>query len=153
MKRYIKYFLVTALLFSFSACKEEFLEFVPEDQATVNGWYRNAGEIRQATASLYGRPWFGYNDVFSWCAGDLLAGDMHHNWDQEGQFFYLSYNENNTHIGAGWQSLYDVISFANLIIDDMPAIAGSYGVAAAEINKGLAEARFFRGFCYYLIAE
>src|SRR6187549_2267634 len=118
MKRYIKNFLATALVISVSACSDSFLEFVPEDQAAVGSWYRNAKEIRQATASLYGRPWFGYNDVFGWCASDLLSGDMHHNWDQEGQFFYVSYNEQNRHIGVGWRGLYDVISFANPIIDD-----------------------------------
>ncbi|HTF20148.1 MAG TPA: RagB/SusD family nutrient uptake outer membrane protein [Chryseolinea sp.] len=153
MKRYIKYFLITALTISFSACKEEFLEFVPEDQATVDAWYRNENEIRQSTASLYGRPWFGFNDEFGWLAGDLMAGDMHHNWDQEGQFFYLSYNENNSYIGDGWQGLYDVISYANLIIDDMPVIAGRYGVSEGIINAGLAEARFMRGMAYFLLTE
>jgi starch-binding outer membrane protein, SusD/RagB family len=153
MRRYSKYILMLALTFSFSACKEDFLEFIPEDQATVNAWYRNAEEVRQSTAALYGRPWFGFNDVFSWAAGDLMAGDMHHNWDQEGQFFYLSYNENNSHIRDGWQGLYDVISFANLVIDDMPTIAKGYGVSEADINKGLAEARFFRGVCYFYLVE
>ena len=68
MKRYIKYLLATSLIFSFSACQDSFLEFVPEDQATVGSWYRNEEEILQATASLYGRPWFSFNDVFGWCA-------------------------------------------------------------------------------------
>lgn len=153
MKRYIKYFLITVLTVSFSACKEEFLEFVPEDQATVDAWYRNENEIRQSTASLYGRPWFGFNDEFGWVAGDLMAGDMHHNWDQEGQFFYLSFNENNSYIGDGWQGLYDVISYANLIIDDMPVIAGRYGVSEGVINAGLGEARFMRGMAYFLLTE
>lgn len=153
MKRYIKYFLLTAVTLSLGACKDEFLEYVPLDQATVDGWYRNDREIRQSTASLYGRPWFGYNDQFSWLAGDLMAGDMHHNWDQEGQFFYLSYNENNNYIGNGWQGLYDVISYANLIIDDMPVIAGRYGVSESTINAGLGEARFMRGMAYFLLTE
>lgn len=153
MKKYTKFFFAVTLAVSIGACTEEFLEFVPEDQATVNGWYRSEAEIRQTTAALYGRPWFGYNDVFSWVAGDLMAGDMHHNWDQEGQFFYLSYNENNTHLGAGWQGLYDVISYANLIIDDMPTIAGNHGVDEGVVNEGLGEARFFRGVAYFLLAE
>jgi hypothetical protein len=153
MKKYTKYFFATALTIFLSACSEDFLEFVPEDQATVNGWYRSEGEIRQSTAALYGRPWFGFNDVFGWAAGDLMAGDMHHNWDQEGQFFYLSYNENNSHIGDGWQGLYDVISYANLIIDDMPTIAATHGVEEGVVNEGLGEARFFRGVAYYLLAE
>ncbi|MBX2899160.1 MAG: RagB/SusD family nutrient uptake outer membrane protein [Cyclobacteriaceae bacterium] len=153
MKKNLKYLFAFALTFTLVSCGVDFLEFVPEDQATVNGWYRSEAEIRQSTASMYGRPWFGFNDVFSWAAGDLMAGDMHHNWDQEGQFFYLSYNENNSHIGDGWQGLYDVISYANLIIDDMPAIASGYGVSQAVINRGLGEARFFRGFSFFLLAE
>jgi hypothetical protein len=78
---------------------------------------------------------------------------MHHNWDQEGQFFYVSYNEQNRHIGDGWRGLYDVISFANPIIDDMPAIARGYKVSEKDINAGLAEARFMRAFAYFLLVE
>src|SRR6478735_2701765 len=74
-------------------------EYIPEDQPTVNAWYHNAEEIRKSTASLYGRVWWGVNDQFSWLAGDVMAGDMHHNWDQEGQFFYMSFNESNQYIG------------------------------------------------------
>lgn len=153
MKQYIK--ITLAVLFSFQllSCQEEFLEFVPEDQPTVDAWYKSAGEIKQATAALYGNPWFQFNDVLSWCVGDLLAGDMFHNWDQEGQFFYASFNENNVHIANGWQSLYDVISFANLVIDDMPPIAEANGVSTADIDAGLAEARFFRAAAYYYLVE
>lgn len=153
MKRYIKYFLMTALAFSFSACKEGFLEFVPQDQATVSGWYRNVDEIRQQTASLYGRVFWTVNDQFTWLAGDLMSGDMYHNWTDEGQFFYMSFNENNQYLAQGWRGFYNVISFSNQIIDDMPAIAQSYGVAQADIDRGLGEARFMRGFAYYNLAE
>lgn len=153
MKKYTKYFLTTVLLVVFSACSEDFLEYVPEDRPTVNSWYRNEGEIRQATASLYGRVWWSINDQFSWLTGDVMAGDMHHNWDAEGQFFYMSFNESNQYIGQGWQGFYDVISFANLIIDDMPTIAAGYGVDQTVINEGLGEARFMRGMCYFMLVE
>jgi len=153
MKRIMKYIFLTAIITLMSACSEAFLEYVPQDQATVAGWYRNAGEIRQSTAALYSRPWFGFEDEFGWLAGDLLAGDIHHNWDQEGQFFYNSYNENNNYVAGGWQGLYDVISFANLIIDDMPSVAKGYGVSDDVINAGLGEARFFRGAAYFYLVE
>lgn len=153
MKTYINNILLCLFLFLSSACSEEFLEFVPEDQSTVAGWYRDADEIRQATASLYHDPWFGYQDQFGWLAGDLLAGDMHHNWDQEGQFFYVSFDQSNPYINGGFQGLYNVISYANLIIDDMPAIASGYGVDQAVIDAALGEARFFRGAAYYLLVE
>ncbi|MEP0367410.1 MAG: RagB/SusD family nutrient uptake outer membrane protein [Cyclobacteriaceae bacterium] len=153
MKNYLKIILAVLLTIQLTSCEDEFLEFVPQDQATVDAWYRSSDEIRQGTAALYGRPWFQFNDVLSWCVGDLLAGDIYHNWDLEGQFFYGSFNENNTHIGNGWQSLYDVISFANLILDDMPVIARGNGVSEADIAAGMAEARFFRGLAYYYLVE
>ncbi|HEY3406153.1 MAG TPA: RagB/SusD family nutrient uptake outer membrane protein, partial [Ohtaekwangia sp.] len=129
------------------------LEFVPQDQATVNGWYRNRTEIRQSTAALYGRVWWSVNDQFSWLTGDVMSGDMHHTWDVEGQFFYMSFNETNQYIGQGWQGFYDVISYANLIIDDMPGIAKSNGVDDATINAGLGEAHFMRGIAYFMLTE
>ncbi len=153
MKKIYKYFMVTALTFSSIACSDQFLEYVPQDQATVGAWYRNATEIRQATAAMYGRPWWEFTDVFQWCAGDLLAGDMYHTWEAEGEFFKNSYSAGNRHILDGWRGLYNVISYSNLIIDDMPAIAGGYGVGQNVINAGLAEARFFRGVSYFLLAE
>src|SRR6188768_857361 len=152
MKKNIKY-LLAVLAFSFSACQDDFLEFVPEDQATVDGWYRTESEIRQSTAALYGRVWWSVNDQFSWLAGDVMAGDMHHNWDVEGQFFYMSYGESNQYIGQGRQGFYDVISYANLIIDDMPGIAKSNGVDQSIINAALGEARFMRGTAYYMLTE
>lgn len=153
MKKYIKHILVTMLVILSAGCSEDFLEYVPEDKATVASWYHNATEIRQATASLYGRVWWSVNDQFSWLAGDVMAGDIHHNWDAEGQFFYMSFNESNQYIGQGWQGLYDIISFANLIIDDMPVVASGYGVSADVINAGLGEARFMRGIAYFLLVE
>jgi starch-binding outer membrane protein, SusD/RagB family len=153
MKRYIKHFLATVLIFLFSSCTEEFLDFVPETQATVASWYRNDQEIRQATASLYGRPWWSYTDVFQWVAGDLLPGDVYHDWDEEGAFFMVSQNEANRHLLDGWRGLFNVVSYANLIIDDMPPVASGYGVSQNVIDAGIAEARFFRAAAYYQLVE
>ncbi len=153
MKRYIKQIAATVILVSLGACSEDFLTYAPEDQATVNNWYRSETEIKQATASLYGRPWWAFTDVFQWVAGDLLPGDVIHDWDEEGAFFMGSYNESNRHLLDGWRGLYDVISYSNLIIDDMPGIASGYGVSQQVINAGLGEARFFRASAYFQLAE
>lgn len=153
MKKIYKYILMTVLAFGYSSCSDEFLEFVPEDQATVNSWYRNEEEILQSTATLYGRPWWGFTDVFQWCTGDLLPGDMYHTWEAEGEYFKNSFGSGNQHLLDGWRGLYNVISYANLIIDDMPGIAGGYGVGPGPINQALAEARFFRAVGYFYLVE
>jgi starch-binding outer membrane protein, SusD/RagB family len=153
MKRYIKYSLLIVLALSYSACQEEFMQYVPQDGPTVGSWYKNAKEIRQTTATLYGTCWWKVTDQFSWLSGDLMSGDMYHNWTDEGQFFYMSFNESNQYIQAGWQGYYNVISNANLIIDDMPPIAKANGVSETDINKALAEARFVRGYSYFMLVE
>lgn len=142
-------FLLTLLLVS---CSKEFLEIEPVDRLTADNFYRTETEIKASTASLYGFPWFDFNDKFFWCAGDAMAGDMYHTWDQEGQYFYFSFTEGNAHLSAGWQGLFRVVSYANSIINDMPRAAAG-NVSQEVIDRALGEARFIRGTAYYLLSE
>lgn len=153
MKNKVLYILTCLLLFSATACKEEFLDIVPEDSPTLDGFYNNASDIRAATATLYGRPWFGYNDKFGWAAGDGLAGDLFNDFQDEGQLFYFSFSSNNGIILQAWQSLFNVVSFSNAIINDMPRVAGGKGVSEEIINQGLGEARFIRAMAYFQLVE
>lgn len=141
------------LTFSTSACKEEFLDILPYDQPTVDAFYTSQAEIRAVTATLYGRPWFTYNDKFSWAVGDGMSGDLYNDYLHEGQLFFFSFTDNNDIISQGWRGLFNVVAFANSIINDMPRIAAGNGVSEDAINAGLGEARFIRGFAYYLLTE
>ncbi len=153
MKHIFKYLLLTAVLvFSLGSCQKDFLEIEPVDRLTADNFFKNETQVRAATAALYGFPWFGYNDKFAWCAGDCMAGDLFHTWDQEGQFFYFSFNAGNAHLSGGWKGLFRVISYANSVINDMPRSA-SGNVTEDVINKALGEARFIRGMAYYMLAE
>lgn len=140
-------------MFFAGACKEEFLEIVPQDAITTDGFFRNADEIRRVTGAVYGSAWFDANDKFLWCAGDGMSGDLYQDYADEGQLFFLSFTENNSVILQGWRGLYRVIAGANSVINDMPPIASGYGVAEADINAGIAEARFLRGTAYFFLAE
>lgn len=153
MKNKIIYVFTCLLFFATTACKEEFLEIIPEDQPTLDGFYTNTADIRAATATLYGRPWFGYNDKFGWAAGDGMAGDLFNDYQDEGQLFYFSFSSNNGIVLQAWQSLYNVVSFSNAIINDMPPVAARNGVSQENINRGLAEARFVRAMAYFKLVE
>lgn len=153
MKKIFKYMSCIALVFMAGACKEEFLEIVPQDAITTDGFFRNADEIRRVTGAVYGSAWFDANDKFLWCAGDGMAGDLFQNYADEGQLFYLSFTENNSVILQGWRGLYRVIAGSNSVINDMPPIASGYGVAEETINAGIAEAKFLRATAYYFLAE
>ncbi|MCB0642516.1 MAG: RagB/SusD family nutrient uptake outer membrane protein [Phaeodactylibacter sp.] len=153
MKPIIHHILLVAVLFVLaSSCNKEFLEIEPVDRLTADNFFKTEGEVRAATAALYGFPWFDYNDKFAWCAGDCMSGDLYHTWDQEGQFFYFSFNSGNAHLSSGWKGLFRVVSYANSIINDMPRAAEG-NVAQEVIDAALGEARFIRAMAYYLLAE
>jgi hypothetical protein len=153
MKKITKYMISLSLLMLLGACSESFLELTPQDRLTADGFYNNETEVRSSTASLYGYPWFGFNDKFFWLAGDCMSGNIYYTYDQEGQFYYFSFNEGNSHLSAGWKSLFRVISYANSVINDMPRIASTNGVSQEVIDQALGEARFIRGTAYYILAE
>lgn len=153
MKKKFIYIVTCALLLSSTACKKDFLEILPVDQPTVDGYYNTEAEIRSVTASLYGRPWFEYNDKFSWAAGDGMSGDLYNDYQHEGQLFFFSFSDNNNIISQGWRSLYNIIAWSNSIINDMPRIASDKGISQEVINRGLGEARFMRAYAYYLLTE
>ena len=153
MKNISKRLMILVLAgFMLGACQKEFLEIEPVDRLTADNFFKTEGEIKAATAALYGFPWFDYNDKFAWCAGDCMSGDLYHTWDQEGQFFYFSFNSGNAHLSSGWKGLFRVISYANSIINDMPRAAEG-NVSEQVINEGLGEARFIRAMAYYILSE
>lgn len=147
-----KYLFSLTLILLLSSCSKEFLEIEPQDRLTIDNFYRNETEIKAATASLYGFPWFDFNDKFFWLAGDCMSGNMYYTWDQEGQFFFFSYTEGNAYLSSGWQGLFRVISYANSIINDMPRAAAGK-VSQQVIDRALGEARFIRGTSYFFLAE
>ena len=152
MKHHFKYIISFCAVLLASSCGKDFLDITPVDRLTADNFYRNETEIKASTASLYGFPWFDFNDKFFWCAGDEMAGNLYHTWDQEGQFFYFSFTEGNAHISSGWRGLFRVISYANSIINDMPPAAAGK-VSEVVINRALGEARFIRGTAYYMLTE
>jgi hypothetical protein len=151
MKNIFKYLLIIPF-FAVCSCSDDFVTIPIQDSPTIGNYYKSEADVKAATASLYGFPWFEFNDKFFWAAGEELAGNLYHTWDQEGQFFFFSYNEGNAHINTGWRSLYRVVSYANSIINDMPVFAAGK-VSESAIKKAIGEARFVRGMAYYMLSE
>ncbi|MCC6462923.1 MAG: RagB/SusD family nutrient uptake outer membrane protein [Saprospiraceae bacterium] len=147
-----KYLFSLTLVLFLGSCGKEFLEIEPQDRLTIDNFYRTETEIKAATASLYGFPWFDFNDKFFWLVGDCMSGNLYYTYDQEGQFFFFSFTEGNAHLSAGWKGLFRVVSYANSIINDMPRAAAGK-VPQEVIDRALGEARFIRGMAYFFLAE
>lgn len=137
----------------FSACNG-FLSVEPEDSIAMGEFYKTEANIRQNTASLYTmKSWSAFSHQFMWMAGDELSGDLYYTYDQEGQFYYMSFGANNAFLTQGWQGLYRIISFANNIINNMPDLARANGISEDAIERGLAECRCIRGTAYWILTE
>ena len=133
---------------------ENYLTNVPQDTLTADNYYTSERAIEQNCYSLYAaKTWSNFQMSFMWMAGDELAGDMFYTYDQEGQFYYASFGSNNAYLTQGWKGLYRVISFANNIINDMPAAARANDLSEAAIEQGVAQARCVRAIAYYFLTE
>ena len=153
MKKIINYTLAFLLMFVGISCGDEYLEVLPEDQAVLDDYFKNEVQIQSVTGTLYSRPWFNFNDKFSWAAGDGMAGDLYNDYQDEGQLFFFTYSATNSIIYNAWISLYDVITISNTIIADMPRIASKNGVSQDVIDRGLGEAHFMRATAYFFLTE
>ncbi len=146
-----------ALLFGamslFSSC-EDFLTRDPQDSYLLEGYMNTEAKLNDYTKQIYGPlTWNGFDDKFSWCVGELYSGNVYHNYADEGQFHFMSFTPNNSHISNGYTSLYSVIAKCNHIINDIPAIAKKNGISKEAIEKAVGEAKMFRGMAYFLLAE
>lgn len=151
MKKFVKKAaLATVLAASMASCND-FLTVDPSDKLVQDNFYTSAEHIRLNTMTLYAaKTWTNYTINFQWKT-DMLAGDMFYTYDAEGQWFFGTYTPVNQYINEGWKGIYNVILFANSVINDMPKSCN--GVAQADIDAAIAEARAIRAFCYYQIAE
>jgi hypothetical protein len=133
---------------------QKFLTVVPDDNLTFDNYYTSDASVNAATRTLYTMfVWQDFGTSFQWMAGDELAGDLFYTYDQEGQFYYMTFNNGNKFLTQGWNGLYRVISYCNNILNDMPEAARTNGVSEGAITRALAEARCIRGIAHFLLTE
>lgn len=152
MKSIIRKAAFAALMVTGLASCSDFLTIDPEDKLVQDTFYTTPEKVRMNTMALYAaKTWSNFTMNFQWKT-DMLAGDMFYTYDAEGQWFFGTYTPVNQYINEGWKGLYNVIAFANSVINDMPGKC-SGSVTQNDIDKAVAEARAIRAFCYYQIAE
>lgn len=153
MKNISKTIFLSFILLGTMSC-DSFLTVVPQDEQVLETYYTSADAVNANTASLYSAfVWQDFDMNFMWMAGDELAGDLYYTYDQEGQFYYMTFQNGNTFLKQGWNGLFRVVSYCNNIINGMPSAASSNGISEDVINRALGEARCIRGIAYYFLTE
>ena len=149
-----KTFLYTLLLVSFSllwnGC-DDFLEIEPEDSITQENFYQSEEDFRAATAPLYNKVWFDFNDKFYYGLGDGRSYNLYAPYsDYIYPFSDLTETGLTGPLVSAWQSFYNVIQQANKVI---------IGISGSDVDdedmkyQYIAEARFMRGTAYWYLAS
>jgi hypothetical protein len=142
------------LLFIFSGCNdEEFLKEKPLDFLTPVNAYTTPAGIEGGLYGVYSsiRNWYNTRDQ----SYGLFAMGTDIGYDGEtpgGQRFLTNYETSVTpeysEIRDWWRNLYREIQMANIIIQSIEDMDEGSWNSAAQKNAYLAEARFFRAWCY-----
>jgi hypothetical protein len=144
-------FLLGALLITTSC--SDFLDRESKDAIAEADFFTTDEQLYQYTADLYGGlTWSNYFQKFAWCANELMAGNVYHEFGDEGAFFFLSFNNTNTILEEGYKSLYGVISRANAVLSKEKVFRES-GISDEAVKRAMGEAKMFRGMAYFLLAE
>ncbi|WP_281635508.1 RagB/SusD family nutrient uptake outer membrane protein [Flavobacterium marginilacus] len=143
-------FLFAALSFLVTGCSEDFLDKAPNDLITKENFYKTEDDFKAATAPLYNRVWFDFNDKFYYGLGDGRSYNLYAPYsDYIYPFADLTETGLTGPLVSAWGSLYNVVQQSNNVIIGIEAS----NVDAAVKNKYIAEARFMRGTAYWYLAS
>src|SRR5690606_4384448 len=73
-------------------CKKSFLERPPTDSIVDANFYKTDEQLEAATALLYNRVWFDYNENPAFSFGDIRAGTAFRGYNERGN---VEFNTND----------------------------------------------------------
>ncbi|WP_031425588.1 RagB/SusD family nutrient uptake outer membrane protein [Flavimarina sp. Hel_I_48] len=144
------YRLLAIMLFAgFYSCSDE-LDIEPQDQIAKENFFQSEEDFRAATAPLYNRVWFSFNDKFYFGLGDGRSYNLYAPFsDYVYPFSDLTETGLTGPLVEAWRSLYIVIQQSNNTIAAISESAVDEELKAPYI----AEARFMRGTAYWYLAS
>ncbi|MBE9462146.1 RagB/SusD family nutrient uptake outer membrane protein [Dyadobacter subterraneus] len=145
--KHIYYWIAVLIpIFILSACSEDFLERPPQDSIVDASFYKTDDQVLAATALLYSKVWFDYNDKASYNLGDFRAGTAFSAYNDRGNVLFNT-TGNTPENGAAWRSFFIVVGQSNLAINNINQFAGA-AVSPTIKKMAIAEARFIRALAY-----
>jgi hypothetical protein len=147
---YKNYLACVCLIIISAGCKKSFLERLPEDTFVDANFYKTTDQVLAATAPLYNKVWFDYNDKASHGIGDARGGILFsHSYQADN--IRMSTSSVTPEVSASWQSFYNIVAQSNSVIINVAKYAGPD--VPDNIKKyALSEGHFMRGLAYaYLV--
>lgn len=142
-------FLIVLLIFATFSC-EDALELAPRDQVVKENFFQSEADFQAATAPLYNRVWFSFNDKFYFGLGDGRSNNLYAPFsDYVFPFSDLTETGLTGPLVEAWRSFYIVIQQSNNVISAIEESPVNEELKSAYI----AEARFMRGTAYWYLAS
>ncbi len=148
-KTYVRLIVITIALFAFISCKKE-LNQEPVSSISASSFWKTENDATRALYGMYARLRnVTSTNLFLW--GEARSQDLKQSIGND--FPNVRTFDNTldaTAAGPDWNTLYTVISDANLILANVPQIQF---VVEANKNNILAQAYTMRAFCYFVIVR
>ena len=143
------YVLALAIMtLSVSGCSD-FLDTKINSSITGDNFYQCEDDFTAATAPLYNKMWFDFNDKFYYALGDGMGYNLYAPYSD---YIYPFTDFNVTGLTGplvlAWQSLYNVVQQSNKVVNGIKD--SSFGGEELK-NQYIGEARFMRGVAYYYL--
>jgi starch-binding outer membrane protein, SusD/RagB family len=142
MKKILNIFLITALLGA-SSCD---LNLVPESSVSSVSYWKNEDDARSAVNGIYARFQSSITN-FNWMYWfEARGGNIAQGLTPTGIISYTSNDITSALSDTNWSGLYSIISQCNAVINNIDKV--KYANVTTR-NQLLAEALFFRAWCYF----
>jgi len=151
MKKNIKnWSIIITAIFAMTSCSQDFLNRPPQDSILASDAYGSDAQVMTATALLYNKAWFDYNDVASFELADFRGGDAMSQYNSQDNVWFSTTPETAEN-GTAWDAFFVVIGQSNTAMANINKYAGS-GVTPSVKQGVIGEARFMRALAYrYLV--
>ena len=145
---------IAPLALALAACGDMLTE-TPKSFPTTDNFYKTPADIRSATLAAY-QP-LNTGDLYNWwlwLTTDLASDQVRMNPDEPNFGTYhpefLLWDATNSSVTSEWNGFYNIIFRANLVLGRAPKVPFP---DPAERTTLLAEAKFLRGYSYFMLAK
>ena len=151
MKRIILFLIVA--LFSVTACSDEFFDLYPTDSMTSENYMNSVSEIGTVLDAAYAgmRGDFGNAIVY---IGDLPT-DNAYDYKLNNSSAHISLSDStvdsqNSVLSGLWYACYQIINRCCLVLESLDKLEN---VSTADYNRLAGQAKFLRGYAYYVMVR
>lgn len=130
-----------------ASCSSDFLDRTPEGDYNINNFFTSDEALDAATAPLYNRAWFDYNQRCIIPIGSLRANEAYNPYMYP-EFTTFQVTALTPLLSSAWLSFYSVVTMANSVIDAANNRVTD-DVSEEVRRRTIGEARLMRGIAYF----